>query len=278
MKVHCAPVCQSCAMLSIEARCPVDPEAPNIWKPGDVNRFFRTLVGNPDFEKYELHVHSRPDYADGDNETTADYQIGPWVVTFDKFISDEEADRLIELGDTEGYKRSSDVGKMRFDGTFEHNVNNGRTSDNAWCQHSCYNDTIAQQVIHRIAEVTKIPEENSEYLQLLRYREGQYYHTHHDLIQHQIDRQPGVRIMTFYMYLNDVEEGGGTQFPKLGPLTVMPKKGRALIWPSVLDEDPHQMDNRMHHQAMSVVKGVKYGANAWIHQRDFKGPNKNGCQ
>ena len=265
-------------MLSIDARCPVDRDAPNAWKPGDVNRFFLGLVSDPYVQKYEPHVHSRPDYADGDNETTASYQIGPWVVTFDNFISDEEADRLIELGATEGYKRSSDVGKMRFDGTFENNINDGRTSENAWCQYACYNDTVAQQVIHRIAEATKIPEQNSEYLQLLRYQEGPYYNTHHDLIEHDVDRQPGVRIMTFYMYLNDVEEGGGTQFPRLGPLTVMPKKGRALIWPSVLDEDPHTRDDRTHHQAMPVIKGIKYGANAWIHQRDFKGPNKYGCQ
>ena len=265
-------------MLSIEARCPVDPEVPNAWKPGDIHLLFNDLSSNPDFKKYEPQVHSRPDYAPGDNETTAKYQIGPWVVTFDNFLSHEEADRLIELGASEGYERSSDVGKMRFDGTYESNVNNGRTSHNAWCQKACYNDTLAQQVIHRIAEVTRIPETNSEYLQLLRYQEGQYYRTHHDLIQHQLNRQPGVRIMTFYMYLNDVEEGGGTQFPKLGKLTVMPKKGRALVWPSVLDEDPDQKDDRMDHQALSVVKGVKYGANAWIHQRDFKGPNRNGCQ
>lgn len=265
-------------MLSIEARCPLDPDAPNVWKPGDVDRFFRGVVGNSDFDKFKPHVHSRPDYADGDNETTATYQIGPWVVTFDNFISDEEADRLIELGATEGYKRSSDVGKMRFDGTFENNVNNGRTSENAWCQHSCYNDTMAQEVMRRIAEVTKTPEKNSEYLQLLRYQEGQYYQTHHDYIGYQVDRQPGVRIMTFYMYLNDVEEGGGTQFPRLDALTVMPKKGRALLWPSVLDEDPNVQDDRTHHQAMPVTRGVKYGANAWIHQRDFKGPNNNGCQ
>jgi prolyl 4-hydroxylase len=265
-------------MLSVETRCPVDHDAPVAWKPGDVNRFFSDLTSNPDVQKYEPHVLARASYANGDSEETADYQLGPWVVILDNFITDEEADRLIELGGLEGYERSSDVGKMKFDGTFENDVNNGRTSQNAWCQNACYNDTVAQQVIHRIAQVTNIPEENSEYLQLLRYTEGQYYHTHHDLIGHQINRQPGVRIMTFYIYLNDVEEGGGTQFPKLGPLTVMPKKGRALIWPSVLDEDPNKKDNRMDHQAMPVTKGVKYGANAWIHQRDFKGPNRNGCQ
>jgi len=79
------------------------------------------------------------------------------------------------------------------------------------------------------------------------------------------------------LYLNDVEAGGGTDFPDL-KLTVQPKRGSALIWPSVLDEDPNKKDGRTMHQALPVEKGTKFGANAWLHIRDFKTPNKNGCQ
>jgi hypothetical protein len=56
------------------------------------------------------------------------------------------------------------------------------------------------------------------------------------------------------------------EFPNLN-LVVQPKKGSALIWPSVLDEDPNKKDERTEHGALPVKKGVKYGANAWIHQR-----------
>jgi hypothetical protein len=66
----------------------------------------------------------------------------------------------------------------------------------------------------------------------------------------------GCRILTVYLYLNDVEEGGGTNFPVLD-LTVMPKQGRVVLWPSVLDSNPHDMDNRTNHQALPVVQGVK---------------------
>jgi prolyl 4-hydroxylase len=44
-------------------------------------------------------------------EETANYKLGSWVITLDNFISDEEADRLIELGSEESYERSSDVRK-----------------------------------------------------------------------------------------------------------------------------------------------------------------------
>jgi prolyl 4-hydroxylase len=62
-----------------------------------------------------------------------------------------------------------------------------------------------------------------------------------------------------YLYLNDVEAGGGTNFPTIQNITVMPKRGRVLIWPSVLNEDPNTIDSRTTHQALPVEKGIKYG-------------------
>ena len=79
-----------------------------------------------------------------------------------------------------------------------------------------------------------------------------------------------------YLYLNDAEAGGGTNFDKLG-ITVMPKRGRALLWPSVLDEDPNQKDDRTTHQALPAEKGLKFGANAWFHMHDYKTPFRNAC-
>jgi prolyl 4-hydroxylase len=279
MKVQCAPICQTCDFLTIEKRCPLDPDAPNAWGPGDLNEFFVNITTLPQFQKYEPIVISRPDYVNGDTEETADYQLGPWVAVLDNFVTAEEADRLIQLGREEGYQRSSDVGKINFDGTTESNINDGRTSKNAWCQNKCYNDTVAKQLVAKITDITHLPEENSEFLQLLSYTAGQYYRTHHDYIPHLRDRQAGVRLLTIFLYLNDVEEGGGTFFPMLSPpVTVFPKRGRALIWPSVLDEDPNAKDGRTLHSALVVEKGLKYGANAWIHMRDFKTPNLNGCE
>ena len=93
----------------------------------------------------------------------------------------------------------------------------------------------------------------------------------------------GPRILTFYIYLNDVEEeaGGGTHFPYVDPespdFVVQPKKGRAVLWPSVLNEDVNEQDGRTLHQALPVLKGVKYGANAWIHLRDYQINGERDC-
>ena len=72
-----------------------------------------------------------------------------------------------------------------------------------------------------------------------RYEPGQYYRLHHDWIPEQLDAACGPRAFTFFLYLSDVEEGGGTAFPYLNT-TVIPKKGSAVLWPHGLDSDPRK--------------------------------------
>ena len=75
--------------------------------------------------------------------------------------------------------------------------------------------------------------------------------------------------------LSDVDEGGGTNFPQLG-LTVQPKLGRGILWPSVFDENLRKSDRRTTHEALPVVRGVKHAANLWQHLFDFKTPSRSG--
>ena len=86
----------------------------------------------------------------------------------------------------------------------------------------------------------------------------------------------GPRILTFFLYLSDVEEGGETVFTNL-KLKVKPKRGRALLWPSVQDGNPEEQDPRTNHAAAAVIKGKTYAANAWIHLYDFTKSNLWGC-
>ena len=89
----------------------------------------------------------------------------------------------------------------------------------------------------------------------------------------------GPRVLTFFMYLNDPEAGGETAFPSInGGLKVSPKLGHAILWPSTLDEKPMSADGRTDHEAMPVHAGIKYAANMWVHQFDFKTPSERGCE
>ena len=283
MTLQCSPACATCRHIDVEYRCQYDvAQYPNAYSPGDLHAMFER-VANGAFDDLKPVVHSAPfDYHEKRTNLTSFIDEtnlkldGPWIVTFDNFVTNEEADQLIQRGYDQGYERSKDVGQRKFDGTFDGFTNSGRTSHNAWCEKDCDTDPITQSIMSRIQRVTNIPNQNSEYLQILKYEVGEYYNMHHDYIDYQHSRMCGPRVLTFFLYLSDVEEGGGTMFNNLG-IEVRPKKGRALLWPSVLDEDPERKDHRTDHEALPVVEGQKFAANAWLHLRDFKEANDKGC-
>ena len=60
-------------------------------------------------------------------------------------------------------------------------------------------------------------------------------------------------------------------------MTVKPRKGKALLWTNVKEEDLEQLDVRTSHEAAPVVKGRKYAANSWIRLYDFQQSSRWGC-
>eukprot|EP00730_Choanoeca_flexa_P004218 TRINITY_DN11633_c0_g2_i1.p1 TRINITY_DN11633_c0_g2~~TRINITY_DN11633_c0_g2_i1.p1 ORF type:complete len:256 (+),score=49.86 TRINITY_DN11633_c0_g2_i1:170-937(+) len=186
----------------------------------------------------------------------------PLILEFPHFVSNEEIDALIVLG--ERVMGPSTGGLNREVGTY-------RTSSTGWLIPNAMVNETASKVVYeledRIADATGIPADNQEHFQVLRYEPGQYYHTHNDFIDEQVDLPCGPRVATFFLYLNDVPEGGATHFPKLN-LKVKPRKGHAILWYSVRERDLH-MDSLSDHEAQPVVKGIKWAANKWIHIDDF---------
>lgn len=152
-----------------------------------------------------------------------------------------------------------------------------RTSSHAWCTDECYDDATVKTIRQRIFDVTGVPSNNYECLQLLKYNVGQFYRAHDDAITVHNEQSHGPRLLTFFIYFNEVEKGGGTRFPNLHDMTITPKKGRVLIWPSILDDGSWEPDIRTTHEALEVEAGFKFSANAWIHMRDFQTPFSMGC-
>jgi prolyl 4-hydroxylase len=152
-------VCNTCDIFTVEGRCKIDPDAIPIWKEGDLDAMFVKLTSEPYKSMYDVEILS----------------IDPWVITMENVISDEEADRFIELGAIKGYKRSMNVGDRKADGSFAEVVSDHRTSHNAWCHKECQNDTTVIGVKDRLSEMTGVPANNAEFIQLLRYEEGQFY-------------------------------------------------------------------------------------------------------
>ena len=111
--------------------------------------------------------------------------------------------------------------------------------------------------------------------QVLKYAPHQFYRVHHDQNSGHFTPQ-GVRIYTFFMYLSTPEEGGGTRFDDLD-VVVPAVKGTAVLWPSVTDADPSADEPNTNHEGLPPVRGVKYAANAWIHNHDYRTPASTNC-
>lgn len=195
----------------------------------------------------------------------------PYLIQFDNFLSDKECEALQELGVRAGLARST--------AGLERALDTSRTSQTAWltAPELAY-DVAVQRIEDKIAEVTNVPKANMEHFQVLRYDVGQYYLKHHDYIpEHQRD-SCGPRLATFFLYLNDVEDGGGTLFDQInastGGIYVTPKKGRAALWYNTVPTTGSppwnfKQEVRTTHEATAVKKGVKWAANKWLHVGDF---------
>ena len=71
----------------------------------------------------------------------------------------------------------------------------------------------------------------------------------------------GQRIVTFMMYLSNLELGGNTIFPNIG-LSVKPEKGTALFW---FNFNTKMQDyDTIIHMGCPVIHGNKWIANKWI--------------
>lgn len=225
MKLQCAPVCFSCGQQPFELLCPLPDNMSehNIWGPGDLNAMFENIVAltnnasRPEdtghLLSYQLQVLSRPssNSSGGAAATATDDDVdddAPWVLVLDNFLTDQECETLIRLGTDRGYEQSKGIDSTKkLDGTFDSVIVKERTSSNSWCLDDCYKNATTQRVLQKIEGLTGIPDANAEHLQLLKYEEGQFYQTHHDYIPFHRERAHGVRVATFFLYLNDVPEG-----------------------------------------------------------------------
>ena len=147
-----------------------------------------------------------------------------------------------------------------------------RNASTAWCDAACYARPEMAVLFRRARRLTRVPTAHSE-LQFLRYEEGQFYAEHHDYLSGSERLVLGPRALTLLIYLSDAE-GGETVFPSLN-ISVQPRMGRALLWPSVLDSNTMRRDPRTRHGALAVRSGVKVAANMWLYHRPVD--EAHGC-
>nr|WP_106779311.1 2OG-Fe(II) oxygenase [Lysinibacillus timonensis] len=177
----------------------------------------------------------------------------PLVVVLGSVLDDEECEALIELS-KERLQRSK-IGSTK-------EVSDVRTSSGAFL--TDVKSDILARVEKRVSTIMGIPLDHGEGLHILNYKPGQEYKEHYDYFAPTSKAAKNNRISTLVLYLNDVEEGGTTFFPKLN-LTVCPQKGMAVYF-EYFYNDP-MLNELTLHAGTPVVKGEKWIATQWMRRQ-----------
>ena len=186
------------------------------------------------------------------------------IRSIDNFLSPEECDYIITQ--IEKNNQRSSVAN----GSDERSVvENSRTSYTSNLNGS---DKKIKTIHQRIADELKLDIKRGESLQGQKYEPGQYFRSHTDYFEgksyddHCLSS--GNRSHTFMIYLNQVEEGGETNFHKLD-LKFTPKKGTAILWTN-LDKEGNVIPDALH-EGSDVIKGTKYIVTAWFRENEWNG-------
>ena len=191
--------------------------------------------------------------------------LNPNVALIDGLLSEQECDKLIQL--TSGKMKSSEVVDRESGGSYQSNV---RRSEG--CHFDRGENAVVQRVEERIRALTGIPIDHGEPLQMLHYGIGGEYLAHQDFFEPKdpgsakLTQIGGQRVATFVMYLNEVAEGGSTDFPEL-ELSVKAKKGSAVYFEYY--NKAGQVDSRCLHAGMPVTRGDKWIVTKWLRERPY---------
>ena len=184
------------------------------------------------------------------------------MFTIPQFLTNEECDYIVKVTET-GSTRSSVAGT----GAQSIIYNEGRTSSTAVLQDT---DPVISQVNQKMYTELGIEGPYSEPTQGQIYEVGQEFRHHQDAFgkdaYHNHCLSSGQRTWTFMIYLNDVEEGGETDFPTLQK-TITPVKGTAVVWKNsdgTGSENPAAL-----HAGFPVRKGRKIIITKWFRENVF---------
>ena len=217
----------------------------------------------------------------------------PRVLEIENLLSEEECDRIVALALEQGLVRSHMVfateaerARARMD---------ARTSTGVFLDQ--FSDVVLDRLAQRVANLTMLPAENSEQLQVVHYDPGQHYWAHYDYLPQESVRSAwrsyregktaDNRWATVLFYLNDVERGGETVFPRFTPhwsaerhgwdqrvcnesfpsLRIVPQKGKGVLFYNMRG---WKMDEYSLHGGCDPISGEKWAANLWLHVYPFQ--------
>ena len=183
------------------------------------------------------------------------------IYAFADFLSPAECERFIALVDS--VAKPSAV----FDTAYESEYRTSFSGD------VDRNDPFVRSIERRLDDLLGMDPDFGETVQGQRYHPGQEFREHYDWFWTSAKYWPdeakrgGQRSWTAMIYLNDVEEGGTTDFTRLG-LSIPPQRGALLVWNNA--KPTGEPNGDVMHAATPVARGVKYVITKWYRTRRWQ--------
>lgn len=198
----------------------------------------------------------------------------PLVQVINDFVTETERHHIMRLtADKLDTAMVSAVGPAK--------TSEARTGRVAWVKHD--QTPIVRGLVKRVSNLVGIPVKHAESLQVVHYGETQEYKPHFDAYDMSTEKgrqrteKGGQRVLTALMYLNDVEDGGSTIFPKLD-LEVEAKPGRIVIFHNLADHTLADFTRhpKSLHGGSPVWGGQKWAANLWFRALPYQAKPAQG--
>ena len=193
----------------------------------------------------------------------------PVVWAFDNFVTIEECIHIIDLA--EGRMDDALVSRLG-----SNSASDRRTGQVAWVKHD--ETPIIRGLVRRVGDLVGVHPLHAENLQVVHYAETQEYKPHYDAWDIETPKgqektaHGGNRAVTALMYLNEVDGGGGTGFPKLD-LEVQAIPGRLVIFHNLYEGQSVRHRNSLH-GGLPVTEGEKWACNLWFREHRYQsGPS-----
>ena len=189
----------------------------------------------------------------------------PLLFTIDDFLPEECLDMLLE--DIDKHVKFHEAKVVGEKGSIRDRRRTNLTGNTIHYLQS----TPAQTFLDLASATLRLHPSQAEPLSIIKYQIGQQYEAHYDTFDgdklEQHSPTAGQRVATALLYLTDVQDGGETDFPKLG-ITIPPKKGRCVFFSTTLMGTDQQNELSLH-GGLPVNRGEKIAVNLWFRKGVF---------
>lgn len=191
--------------------------------------------------------------------------INPLVAVIDDFLSAAECAAIVTAG--RGRMQRATV----VDASGKGVERDGRT--NTHCELPTNEFPQVLPMLMKIGIALRLPIQHAEPPTLLHYTVAQEFKPHFDGIaldfagdgRERFEKSGGQRLFSAMVYLNDVENGGGTAFPALD-VAVSPRPGRLLIFANTMAGQRERAELSIH-AGEPVTAGEKWAAVTFWRER-----------